>query len=111
MFQESANVCDFLSGVKVTPETKFLSLDDQPDRALLLNTLHYMYYALAAYSWPMYIFQNKAMPLCKSVFNLTTSMACCCLPLCASKLDEPAVVVEDNCCSCNLATLKQVQDK
>ena len=100
---------DFLSGIKVTPETNFLVLDNPEDRRLLHNTLHYMYYALAAYGWPMYILQSKALPLCKAVSNLTTSVACCCVPLCASKLDEPAVIVEDNCCSCNLSTLKQVQ--
>ena len=111
MFQQSNNVYDFLSGVKVTPETKFLAVDNPLEMSQLLNTVHFMHYAVAAYGWPMYIFQNKTVPLCKSVFNLTTSMTCCCLPLCASKLDEHSVVVEDNCCSCNTATLKQVQNK
>ena len=109
IFQESNNVYDFLSGVKVTSETKFLALDNPAEMTQLLDTVHFMHYAVAAYGWPMYIFQNKTMPVCKSVFNLSTSMTCCCLPLCASKIDESVVVVEDNCCGCNMAALKQVQ--
>jgi hypothetical protein len=27
------------------------------------DTVHYMYFALAAYGWPMYLLHNKAVPL------------------------------------------------
>ena len=74
----------------------------------MVNTVHYMRYAMAAYGWPIYIFQNKTVPVCKAVFKLTTSMTCCCLPCCTPKKDEKAVLVSDNCCSCNMAALKQV---
>ena len=109
IFQPSNNVYDFLSGVKVTPDTKFLALDNPGELSKLVNTVHYMHYAMAAYGWPMYIFHNKTVPVCKAMFKLTTSMTCCCLPCCTSKMDDQAVVLEDNCCSCNVAALKQVQ--
>ena len=92
----------------MTPKKKFLVLDNPGELSKLMNTVHYMYYAMAAYGWPMYIFQNKTVPVCKAVFKLTTSATCCCLPCCAFKMDDQAVV-EDNCCSCNVAALKQVQ--
>ena len=99
---------DFPSGVKVTPKTRYLALNSPAELSQLLDTVHYMHYALAAYGWPMFIFQNKAMPVCKAVFKLTKSLTCCCLPCCTSKLDGGAEPVSDNCCSCNLAALQQV---
>ena len=70
--------------------------------------MHYMHFAMAAYGWPIYIFQNKNVPVCKAVFKLTTSLTCCCLPCCTPKKDEGAVLLSDNCCSCNMVALKQV---
>ena len=94
--------------MKVTPKTRYLSLNNLEELSLVVNTVHYMHYAMAAYGWPIYIFQNKTVPVCKAVFMLTTSMACCCLPCCTAKKDEGAVLLSDNCCSCNMAALKQV---
>ena len=95
--------------MKVTPLTKFIALDNPVELSKLANTVHYMYFAMAAYGWPIYIFQNKTVPVCKAVFKLTTNITCCCLPCCTSKIEDQSVVVEDNCCSCNVAALKQVQ--
>ena len=47
--QTCNNVYDFLSGVKVTPDTKFLALDRPAELQLLQATTHYMHYAVAAY--------------------------------------------------------------
>jgi len=48
-------VYQFLSGVRVTPSTKFLSMTNSADLALLSDVRHYMYFALGVYGWPMYV--------------------------------------------------------
>ena len=70
--------------------------------SVLLSTVHYMHYALAAYGWPMYVFHNKTS-VCSALCSL-----CCCPPCCSSP--GPALSTEDNCCSCNMAAVRQVRD-
>ena len=64
-----------------------------------------MYYAVAAYGWPMYVFHNKTQSVCESVAKL-----CCCPPCCGcgGHDGDNNIIVEDNCCNCNLAAMKQV---
>ena len=77
-------------------------------RSVLLDTVHYMYYAVAAYGWPMYVFHNKTQSVCESLAKL-----CCCPPCCGCGRHSgdrgDNIIVEDNCCNCNLAAMKQVE--
>jgi len=106
--QPTNNVYDFLSGVKVTSDTKFIALDNPSELSVLLDTVHYMYYAVAAYGWPMYVFHNKTQSVCESLTKL-----CCCPPCCGCGRhgagdNSGNIIVDDNCCNCNLAAMKQV---
>ena len=60
-----------------------------------------MHYAMAAYGWPMYVFHNTR-PLCQAACTL-----CCCPPSCSSS--SQLASLEDNCCSCNMAAVRQVK--
>ena len=71
-----------------------------PPFSVLLSTVHYMHYALAAYGWPMFVFHNKSSA-CSALCQL-----CCCPPCCSSP--GPDLTTEDNCCSCNMAAVRQV---
>ena len=75
--------------------------------SVLLNTVHFMHFALAAYGWPMYVFHNKTQSIGSSLCHL-----CCCPPTqcccCSSGFSEEDMVLEDNICNCNLAAMNQV---
>ena len=60
----------FLSGVPVSPATRFLSLRDVDERRTLEDVLHYMHYALAAYGWPMFLMTNAGCGLCRILPSL-----------------------------------------
>ena len=46
---------EFLSGVRVTPDTRFLSPHtDAGDAHVLRELHHYMHFAIGVYGWPMY---------------------------------------------------------
>ncbi|KAG0416425.1 hypothetical protein HPB47_006439, partial [Ixodes persulcatus] len=64
---------------------------------------HYMHYALGVYGWPMFMMSHGGTGCCK----LFPSLRCCCLPSRKKKRDR-ALVVEDNCCYCNYAALKNM---
>ena len=55
----------FLSGVPVTPTTKFLSLKSADSLNEYQKVIHYMRYALAAYGWPIYMMMETGTGLCK----------------------------------------------
>ena len=38
------------------------------------ETVHYMYFALAAYGWPMYLLHNKTVPIHKAAWKLCTGL-------------------------------------
>ena len=38
------------------------------------ETVHYMYFALAAYGWPMYLLHNKTVPVPSAAWKLCTSL-------------------------------------
>ena len=64
-FQGNNDVYQFLSGVAITPATRFLHLKDPEVMTDYLRVVHYMRYALAAYGWPMYMMMNTGTGLCK----------------------------------------------
>jgi sn1-specific diacylglycerol lipase len=53
--QRKNDTYEFLSGVPVTPRTKFLSLTEDGDLGHFQLAIHYMHFALAAYGWPMFL--------------------------------------------------------
>ena len=38
------------------------------------ETVHYMYFALAAYGWPMYLLHNKTVPVPSAAWKLFSSI-------------------------------------
>ncbi|CAK9798448.1 Diacylglycerol lipase-alpha [Anthophora plagiata] len=101
--QRKNDTYEFLSGVPVTPRTKFLSLTEDGDLGHFQSAIHYMHFALAAYGWPLF-FLNHSTGLCQ----LCVRLRCGCFP-CGGHEDE-ATVVEDNCCQCNYAALRKMVD-
>ncbi|XP_023290695.1 sn1-specific diacylglycerol lipase alpha isoform X4 [Orussus abietinus] len=99
--QRKNDTYEFLSGVPVTPRTKFLSLTEDGDLNHFQSAIHYMHFALAAYGWPLFLV-NHTTGLCQ----LCTRLRCGCFP-CRTHDDE-ATVVEDNCCQCNYAALRRM---
>nr|XP_050862435.1 diacylglycerol lipase-alpha isoform X3 [Vespula vulgaris] len=99
--QKKNDTYEFLSGVPVTPRTKFLSLTEDGDLGHFQLAIHYMHFALAAYGWPMFLI-NHSTGLCQ----LCTRLRCACFP-CGNQEDE-ATIVEDNCCQCNYTALRQM---
>lgn len=85
----------------VTERTQFLALNDSRDYDLFQSVIHYMYYAISAYGWPMYLITHSKTGICDLCPNLR-----CCL-VCFGRRDS-ARVIEDNCCLCNYAALKQM---
>lgn len=83
----------------ITEETQFLALNDSNDYEQFQNVIHYMYYAISAYGWPMYLITHSKMGMCELCPNLN------CFP-CGRR--EKAEVIEDNCLGCNVAALKQM---
>ena len=63
--QGTNDVYQFLSGVPITPGTRFLRLMNPDILAEYRKVIHYMRYALAAYGWPMYMMMNTGTGLCK----------------------------------------------
>ncbi|XP_014475322.1 PREDICTED: sn1-specific diacylglycerol lipase alpha isoform X5 [Dinoponera quadriceps] len=101
--QRKNDTYEFLSGVPVTPRTKFLSMTEDGDLGHFQLAIHYMHFALAAYGWPMFVV-NPSTELCQ----LCTRLRCCCFA-CGAHEDE-ATIVSDNCCRCNYAALSSMLD-
>ncbi|XP_074109664.1 inactivation no afterpotential E isoform X3 [Cotesia typhae] len=101
--QRKNDTYEFLSGVPITPRTKFLSLTEDGDMLHFQDTIHYMHFALAAYGWPLFLI-NHTTGLCQ----LCTRIRCECFP--CVKNDDDAIVIDDNCCQCNYAALRRMVD-
>ncbi|XP_037036591.1 diacylglycerol lipase-alpha isoform X1 [Bradysia coprophila] len=99
--QKKNGIYEFLSGVPITERTQFLKLNDPSDYDHMQTIIHYMNYALAAYGWPMFLMTNSTTAICKLCTKIT-----CCLSCCGRK--NQSEIVEDNCCNCNYAALKQM---
>ncbi|KAJ8688354.1 hypothetical protein QAD02_024149, partial [Eretmocerus hayati] len=99
--QRKNDTYEFLSGVPVTPRTKFLSLTEDGDLHHFQDAIHYMHFALAAYGWPLFFINHKT-GLCQ----ICTRLSCCCFP--CSHRNDSAIIVEDSCCQCNYAALQRM---
>lgn len=99
--QRKNDTYDFLSGVAVTSQTRFLALHDPQHYNHFQDVIHYMHFALGAYGWPMYLMTHR-FGLCQ----LCSRLSCMCFP-CGNRKDT-AIIVEDNCCQCNYAALQQM---
>ncbi|XP_023245102.1 sn1-specific diacylglycerol lipase alpha [Copidosoma floridanum] len=99
--QRKNDTYEFLSGVPITPRTKFLSLTEDGDLGHFQSAIHYMHFALAAYGWPLFLI-NQSSGVC----HLCTRLRCCCFP--CTRRNDDATIVEDNCCLCNYATIRKM---
>ncbi|KAG5329957.1 DGLA lipase, partial [Acromyrmex heyeri] len=101
--QRKNDTYEFLSGVPVTPRTKFLSLTEDGDLSHFQLAIHYMHFALAAYGWPMFLVDSSTQ-FCQ----LCTRLQCCCCFPCGTRHEDMATVIDDNCCRCNYAALSRM---
>ncbi|XP_054721241.1 diacylglycerol lipase-alpha-like [Uloborus diversus] len=93
----------FLSGVAITPATKFLDITHPAVADQVLTITHYFHYALAVYGWPMFMMIKKT-----GCCQLCPYIRCYCFHTDEKKKCDSATIVEDNCCSCNYAALKRL---
>ncbi|XP_021375697.1 sn1-specific diacylglycerol lipase beta-like isoform X2 [Mizuhopecten yessoensis] len=70
------------------------------DWMTIKNMSHYMKYAMASYGWPLFVFANLSLGLCK----LCGQCRCC---ACARDSGE---VHYDNCCQCHTAAIRKWTD-
>jgi len=108
VLQPTNSVYRFLSGVRVTPTTGFLT-----DPTIIREAYRYMHFATGIYGWPVYLKQNRVTGLCKLCSGLSCAGVICCLcgvSCCESGHDDHLVnvVEDDNCCGCNFSALKKV---
>ncbi|XP_072164751.1 diacylglycerol lipase-alpha-like [Diadema setosum] len=99
------SVFRFLSGVAVTPETKFLDFHKAEDSDLFEELHHYFKFAAAAYGWKGYVMVHGAGGCC----TMAKECRCCCFKTRQHyHLDESSDPDADNCCMCNFAALKKM---
>jgi len=63
-------VYQFLSGVAITPQTKFVSLKNPEMLAEFKAALYYLHYSIAAYGWPIYLLMHRSTGCCKLLPSL-----------------------------------------
>ncbi|CAO1396104.1 unnamed protein product [Diamesa serratosioi] len=102
--QRKNGTFEFLSGVAITERTQFLALNDTHDYDHFQSVIHYMYYALSAYGWPMFLITHPRTGVCELCPNLR-----CCLMCCGRR--DSAEIIEDNCCFCNYSALKKMMSE
>ncbi|KAG0728194.1 Sn1-specific diacylglycerol lipase alpha [Chionoecetes opilio] len=95
------DVYEFLSGVPITPSTRFLQLSSPEGKEEFEKIVHYMRFALAIYGWPMFVVSSSTAELCRLCPMLG------CWRCCASPAGE-SEVVEDNCCGCNVEATRRM---
>ncbi|GFN93684.1 Sn1-specific diacylglycerol lipase alpha [Plakobranchus ocellatus] len=61
----SNDVYQFLSGVPVTPQTRFLQLSQPDVMDDFQRVTHYMRFALAVYGWPVYVMMHPGTWCCR----------------------------------------------
>ena len=83
-------------GVTVTT----FDFNDEKDRKIFENLLHFFKYAIGIYTWPIYVYMNPLCGLCKL----------CCSLRCGSATDRYANVSEDNSCMCHLTGLQLITE-
>ncbi|XP_063971191.1 diacylglycerol lipase-alpha-like [Lytechinus pictus] len=99
------SVFKFLSGVAVTPETKFLDFHKSEDMDLFEELHYYFKFAAASYGWKGYVMVYGAEGCC----TMTRECRCCCFKRRRHyHLDETSDPDADNCCMCNFAALKKM---
>ncbi|XP_053678204.1 diacylglycerol lipase-alpha [Anopheles nili] len=96
--QQKNGTHKFLSGVPITATTQFLALNDSRDYDHFQAVIRYMYFALGAYGWPMYLMSHSSTGVCQ----LASELRYC---FCRRNTVD---VVDDNCCFCNYAALKKM---
>ncbi|KAG5681216.1 hypothetical protein PVAND_010670 [Polypedilum vanderplanki] len=99
--QRRHGIYEYLSGVPITERTKFLALNDSRDYEHFQSIIHYMYFAMASYGWPMYLITHKS-----GICDLFPKLKCC--NLFRFRQHDNAKVIEDNCCLCNYTALKEM---
>ena len=77
--QETNDIYQFLSGVGITPSSKFVDINDPLEVDQIQELIHFMQYCLASYGWPL-----AAMALSSSTHassESTFGFGCCLCPL------------------------------
>ncbi|XP_063850553.1 diacylglycerol lipase-alpha-like isoform X2 [Scylla paramamosain] len=95
------DIYEFLSGVPITPSTRFLQLSSPEGKEEFEKIVHYMRFALAIYGWPMFVVTSSTAEVCK----LCPMLRCF---LCCKTQALETEVVKDNCCGCNVAALRRM---
>lgn len=72
---------------------------NSPSWMNIKNAKHFLRFALASYGWPMVCY----VKCCSGLFQLFRKSTCC-----ACFRTKPHIVVDDNCCLCHLAGVRNI---
>ena len=75
-----------------------LNFQEPKERQVFRDCLHYLDYALATYSWPLFVYMNFFCGCC----------ALCSRLRCSRSAKEYIDVVDDNCCHCYYAGMQSI---
>ena len=107
--QCTGGVYEFLSGVPISRQSRFLDASKSLERERLRTIAYYFDYAIAVYGWPMFMMMNKTTGCCRLCPFLNCSNCCLMNSYCCAKKQTPQSTadhfeaMDDNCCSCNYA--------
>ncbi|XP_022093969.1 sn1-specific diacylglycerol lipase alpha-like isoform X1 [Acanthaster planci] len=94
------NILKFLSGVPITPDTKFADFSNHDESQEFEELIYYFKYAAAAYGWPVYAMFHPGKGCC----HLIGRCLCCRSANSFEYLD----LTDDSCCGCNFTALKKL---
>ena len=101
----SKDTFQFLSGVAVTSQTKFLDVTHPIVAEEIRTLIHFLHYGLAVYGWPIFMMMNSATGCCQLIPQMKCQNPIFC---CMGADKQSSVVLEDNCCQCNYAALRNM---
>eukprot|EP00112_Aurelia_sp_Birch-Aquarium-sp1_P019699 Seg493.3 transcript_id=Seg493.3/GoldUCD/mRNA.D3Y31 product="Sn1-specific diacylglycerol lipase alpha" protein_id=Seg493.3/GoldUCD/D3Y31 len=83
-----------------TTSARNFNYDNITESNILEDITHFSSYALAIYGWPFYLYDGILCGACNLCFKIRCCAGCC------RPSTKDFVLVEDNCCECNLEATK-----
>lgn len=107
MKNKSSGVFQYLSGVRIGANTRFMDVTSPKETALIENLIYYLHYAMAGYGWPFVLYSKSVscVDLCPYLHISPTCPLKHCFPSLVQRNDQN-VILGDTSCFCNEASLQ-----
>lgn len=109
MKNKSSGVFQYLSGVGIGANTRFMDVTSPKETALIENLIYYLHYAMAGYGWPFVLYSKSVscMDLCPYLHISPTCPLKHCFPSLVQRNNTNRnVILGDTSCFCNEASLQ-----